>query len=69
MQTLSDYLTMGGYAAFVWPAYGAAALILIVFAVDSWRRLRKAERDLRRLEAEAGVTSRQAGATTQAGSR
>jgi heme exporter protein D len=53
MQAMTDYLNMGGYAAFIWPAYGAAALILIIFAVDSWRRVRQAEQALRRLEAEA----------------
>ena len=40
---------MGGDAAFVWPAYGVAALILIGFALLSWRRLRAAERALERI--------------------
>jgi len=40
---------MGGDAAFVWPAYGVAALMLIAFAVLSWRRLRAAERALERI--------------------
>jgi heme exporter protein D len=53
MQAMSDYLNMGGYAAFVWPAYGAAAIILVIFAIDSWRRVRQAVMALRRLEAEA----------------
>jgi heme exporter protein D len=43
------FLHMGGDAAFVWPAYGVAALILIAFAVLSWRRLRAAERALERI--------------------
>jgi len=51
MQALSDYLAMGGYAAFVWPAYGAAAVVLIAFAIDSWWRVKRAEAALRRLEA------------------
>ena len=45
----NDLLHMGGDAAFVWPAYGVAALILIAFAVLSWRRLRAAERALERI--------------------
>ena len=42
-------LDMGGDAAFVWPAYGVAALMLVAFALLSWRRLRAAERALERV--------------------
>ena len=45
----ADFLEMGGKAAFVWPAYGVAALMLVAFAVLSWRRLRAAERALQRV--------------------
>jgi heme exporter protein D len=65
MQALSDYLSMGGYAAFVWPAYGAAALILIGFAIDSWRRVTRAEAALRRLEATQETTPRRSSEPTQ----
>ena len=27
MTPLADWLAMGGYAAFVWPAYGIAAIV------------------------------------------
>ena len=49
--TMTDtgFLHMGGDAAFVWPAYGVAVLMLIVFALLSWRRLRAAERALERI--------------------
>ncbi len=50
MDQLSTFLAMGGYAAFVWPAYGIAAAVLIFFALDSWRRVRSAAAALRRLE-------------------
>ncbi|HET6620215.1 MAG TPA: heme exporter protein CcmD [Dongiaceae bacterium] len=43
------FLAMGGDAAFVWPAYGVAALMLAGFAWLSWRRLRSAERALERI--------------------
>ena len=43
------FFEMGGDAAFVWPAYGVAALMLVAFACLSWRRLRAAERALRRV--------------------
>ena len=45
----SSYFAMGGYAAFVWPAYAIAALVLIGFVLSSWSRLRAAERALERL--------------------
>ena len=44
MSTLG-FFDMGGDAAFVWPAYGVAVLMLIVFAVLSWRRLRARDND------------------------
>ena len=50
MTTLSSgFFHMGGDAAFVWPAYGVALLMLVVFAALSWRRLRAAERALERV--------------------
>lgn len=53
--TVRDYLLMGGYAEAVWPAYGVAVLVVVAFAVDSWRRLRRAAARLQRLEAEGSV--------------
>ena len=40
---MSEYLAMGGYAAFVWPSYGVAALLLIALFLLSTRRLQSAE--------------------------
>ena len=37
---LARYLAMGGYAAFVWPAYGVAFAVLGGLAWHSWRRYR-----------------------------
>jgi heme exporter protein D len=48
MQHLMQYLAMGGYAAFVWPAYGVALLVLGGLAAQSLRAYR---RNLRQLEA------------------
>ena len=47
---MSDYLAMGGYAAFIWPAYAAAALILGGMTVLSVRRHRAALHALEQLE-------------------
>jgi heme exporter protein D len=38
---------MGGYAAYVWPAYGLAALVMIANAVLPLRRLRQQLEELR----------------------
>ena len=29
MEVVSDFLNMGGYAAFIWPAYGITTIVLI----------------------------------------
>ena len=34
---MSDFLAMGGYAAYVWPAYAIAAIVLGGLAWQSWR--------------------------------
>lgn len=47
------FLDMGGHAAFVWPALGVAALILVIMAVISLRGLRTSEAALRGAEAAA----------------
>jgi heme exporter protein D len=43
---MSEYFAMGGYAAFVWPSYGVAAILLVVLFLLSARRLQGAERAL-----------------------
>jgi heme exporter protein D len=44
MDALATYFGMGGYAAFVWPAYGLAAAVLGGLALQSWQHYR-ASRD------------------------
>ncbi len=46
MTGLATWLDMGGYAIFVWPAYGIAAAALGLVAVLSVRRYRMAQRRL-----------------------
>lgn len=45
------FFEMGGYAAYVWPAFGAAAALLIALLVASLRAMRAREAELRALEA------------------
>jgi heme exporter protein D len=46
---LTDFLAMGGYAAYVWPAYGFAAVVLIALLVQSWRSARRRDAELERV--------------------
>ncbi len=47
---MTEFFAMGGYAAFVWPAYGLAALVLIGLLAVSLKGLREAEATVRALE-------------------
>ena len=51
MESLSEYLAMGGYAGFVWPAYLIVAAVLAGLLIASRRSLKSAEAALRALEA------------------
>jgi len=41
---MAEYLAMGGYAAFVWPAYGVTLVALVAILWSSLASLRAAER-------------------------
>jgi heme exporter protein D len=47
----ADFFAMGGYAGFVWPAWGVAVAVLAGLVVQSLRTLRARERELATLEA------------------
>ena len=51
MSAFTNWTAMGGYAAFVWPAYGVAVVILGGVAAQSWWRYRASRRALDRLQA------------------
>jgi len=51
MERIVDFLAMGGYAGFVWPAFAVTFLVVIVLAVASRRALNRAEARLAALEA------------------
>ncbi len=48
-----SFFEMGGYAAYVWPAFGAAAVIMVALLALSIRTMRAREAALRALEATA----------------
>jgi heme exporter protein D len=47
---MNGFLAMGGYAAFVWPAYGAVVVALGGLLLQSLRQYRARQRELERLE-------------------
>ncbi|MBM3598410.1 MAG: heme exporter protein CcmD [Alphaproteobacteria bacterium] len=51
MDGVGGFLSMGGYAVFIWPAYGVALVVLGGLAFGAVRRLRRSEADLAALEA------------------
>ena len=48
MGDVGGFLAMGGYAGFVWPAYGVAFAVLGGLALFSWRRYRESAVALRK---------------------
>ena len=54
MGGIGAFLAMGGYAGFVWPAYGVALVVLGGLAVFSWRRYRESIITLERLQQDLG---------------
>jgi heme exporter protein D len=50
MTMLASWLAMGGYAAFVWPAYAIAVAVLGGLAAWSWQRHRQSGGALARLQ-------------------
>ena len=41
---MSAFFAMGGYAAYVWPAYGIVLLLLIIVMVKAYRKLAQAKK-------------------------
>jgi heme exporter protein D len=50
MGDIGVFLAMGGYAGFVWPAYGVALAVLGGLASVSWWRYRESTVTLERLQ-------------------
>jgi heme exporter protein D len=40
---MNHYFAMGGYAVFIWPAYGGAAILMAGILILSWRTMRRRE--------------------------
>ena len=49
---MTSFFAMGGYAGYVWPAYGVALVVLAGLVAESVAAHRRARRELARLERE-----------------
>jgi heme exporter protein D len=49
---VSDFFAMGGYGAYVWPAFGFAAAVLLGLLLQSWRSARRRAVELEQLRRE-----------------
>ncbi|MFN4275633.1 MAG: heme exporter protein CcmD [Ferrovibrio sp.] len=52
--SLGDFLAMGGHAAFVWPSFAIALLLLLGLGLQSRLAMRAAEREHAEAKHEAG---------------
>ena len=43
---MTEFLQMGGYAAFIWPSWGLAVLVLLGVTVSSLRHGRRVQKEL-----------------------
>jgi len=51
---LTDFLAMGGHAAFIWPAFAVGLVVFGILALLSLRGVRQAELELAAARREAG---------------
>ena len=49
---MMEFLHMGGYAGYVWSAYGIVTIVLIWNAISSWRRHKAILHRLKRMHNE-----------------
>jgi heme exporter protein D len=55
MSAFGAYFAMGGYAVYVWPAYGLTFAVLAGLTYESRRRWRSSLRMLERLQRQLGT--------------
>jgi len=60
MQALTNYLAMGGYAAFVWPAYALAIAVMSGLFLQGLRRYRRSQRTLEEIQRAQPARARRA---------
>ena len=46
MDKITSFFAMGGYAAYVWPAFTIAAVVMIALVIATLHTLRRREREI-----------------------
>ena len=46
-------LTMGGYGAYVWPAYGMTLLVLSILFISAWREKKRVRQRVAKIQDNA----------------
>jgi heme exporter protein D len=49
MDRIATFFAMGGYAAYVWPAFAVAAVVMAGLVISTMHTLRRRERELSQL--------------------
>jgi heme exporter protein D len=55
VNAVETWFAMGGYAGFVWPAYGVTTVVLGALALYSWQRHRRSGNELLHFQRRAGT--------------
>ncbi len=50
MDKVATFFAMGGYAAYVWPAFAITAIVMIGLLIETLHTLHRRERELAELE-------------------
>jgi heme exporter protein D len=66
MEQFMSFLEMGGYAAYVWPAFGITAFVLAALLLASLRSLRAREQMLEGLQRHSDAITRHNGTVKEA---
>jgi heme exporter protein D len=46
MDRIATFFAMGGYAAYVWPAFAVAAMVMVGLVISTMHTLRRREREI-----------------------
>ena len=46
MDRIATFFAMGGYAAYVWPAFAIAAVVMVALVIATLHTLRRREREI-----------------------
>lgn len=60
MSAIGEFFHMGGYAVFVWSAYGVSAVVMALMFFFSWRASKASERTLAMLQQRSPRRRREA---------